>query len=102
MSILELIQAAEQKAEAKRLAANEQVKNDLETTRIKSEEEAKTMHSQALASLKKLEAKFEQEIATKTKAIDQEALVQDDAMIKKAKKQFKAATDYVLKRVIVK
>ncbi len=102
MSILELISAAEQKAEAMRQNANEQVKSLLETTRNESEEEAKALHIEAEKEIKDLEAKFDNEIQKKQLEVEKKAIAEDEVMIKAAKKQYPEAIDFILKKVVVK
>ena len=102
MSILELIQTAEEKAEKMRQNANEQVKELLETTKINSEAEAKKMHLQAEKDLKALEIKFNEMINKEQINIDQKATTEDNLMVKDATKRFDAAIDFVLKKVLVK
>ncbi|MGD9605509.1 MAG: hypothetical protein AB7V00_05085 [Bacilli bacterium] len=102
MSILELIQTAEQRAEAIRQSANEQVKTLLETTKMKSEEEAKQLHLQAELDLKALENKFEMQIQKEKVVVEEKAIIEDELMIKKAKQQFNVATDFILKKVVIK
>ena len=102
MSIFDMIQTAEQKAETVRQLANEQVKTLLETTRIKSEEEAQELHKQAEKQLLELEASFAKEIKEKQMAIDNKALHEDELRVKNARKQYDIAIDFILKKVIIK
>ncbi|HBP26286.1 MAG TPA: hypothetical protein DD618_04970 [Acholeplasmatales bacterium] len=100
MSILNLIQAAEEKADKKRLEANEQVKALLEETQLKSESEAKAMLAKAQQEAQALEEKTKGEIFEKGEELFRQAEARDQEMLQKAEKQTPKAIDFILKKVM--
>ncbi len=100
MSILDLIQAAEEKADKKRLEANEQVKSLLEETQSRSESEAIAVLAKAQEEAKALEEKTRGEIVQKGKEWFRLAEAQDLEMLQKAEKQVPKTIDFILKKVM--
>ena len=100
MSILDLIQAAEEKADKKRLEANEQVKSLLEETQLRSESEAMAILGKAQEEAKALEEKTRGEIFEKGEELFRQAEAQDQEMLQKAEKQAPKTIDFILKKVM--
>jgi len=100
MSILDLIQAAEEKADKKRLEANEQVKTLLEETQSRSESEAMAILGKAQEEANALEEKTRGEIVQKGEELFHQAEVQDQEMLQKAEKQAPKTIDFILKKVM--
>ena len=100
MSILDLIQAAEEKAEKKRLEANEQVKTLMEETQSRSESEAMAILDKAKEEAIALEEKTRGEIVQKGEELFRLAEAQDLEMLQKAETQTPKTIDFILKKVM--
>jgi vacuolar-type H+-ATPase subunit H len=97
---LDLIQAAEEKAEKKRLEANEQVKTLMEETQSRSESEAMAILDKAKEEAIALEEKTRGEIVQKGEELFQIAEAKDLEMLQKAEKQAPKTIDFILKKVM--
>jgi len=100
MSILDLIQAAEEKAEKKRLEANEQVKSLLEETQSRSESEAVAILAKGQTEAKALEEKTRGDIIEKGEELFRLAEAKDQEMLQKAEKQTQKTIDFIFKKVM--